>query len=382
MEKKPGPPALRDFFEDKTLALIYRLCHEAPKDTDHTSLIKADHCEKITTGVGRAAILLIRRHRGRCSLQLSGALHGLWKWIQSDFEEDEVIFSIQEHDDLKECADDTTNSNDDLIIDIRLELMFVAPKAEEFRELLELILIDLAETDRKYKKDVARQLVTEIVEYMPPEQSDTWVTYSSDNPRSGALTQKVKGESGEFEARDRRQTTALLDRTEKQQFVALMMRLVESTVPYITDEINDHNERVDAEFSDLFIESAATPLVRLSTIYERKVKILDARSYRMLLLKYREYIEQDFKSEIVIAKNEEIDRHSLNVSHSNIVSNSDLWSVVVEFCNLLKTEDLHIFQKASAMLLRILSEYTDDIHGIEAGKVSASLRRRTKRVSD
>ena len=191
MNQKPGPPGLRDFFDDKTLGLVYRLCHDDREDSGGNPSIHDDHCEKIANGVGRVAILLIRRHRGYCSLQLSGAMHGLWRWIESKFEQDEVVFSIQEKDIFEEIADDTTNSNDDLIIDIRLELMFVAPKKEEFRELLELILIDLADTDQKYKKDVARQLVTEIVEYVPPEEVDTWITYSSDDPRSGALAEGI-----------------------------------------------------------------------------------------------------------------------------------------------------------------------------------------------
>jgi hypothetical protein len=380
--KKPGMPSLHDLFNVTTLDLVCRLCHAKDDSGSDNNSIRADRCKKISTAIGKAAILLVRKHRGYCSLRLCGALHGLRKWIESEFNEDEVLFLVNDHDELKESADDMSTCNGDLMISIRTTARFTTPDLAEFRELLELILADLTNTDKRYKRDITRQLVTEIIEYVPPCESDALVTFSADDPRSGSQQGDTAQRSRLDGSRSTKQTTSLLDRTEKQQFVALMMRLVESSMPYISDELYEHNERVDAIFSDLFIESAATPLIRLSTIYERKVKVMDSRSYRVLLLKYRDYIEQDFKTEIIVARNEEIDRHSLNVNHKSIVSNADLWSVVIDFCNLLKTEDLNIFLKASAMLLRILSEYTDDILGIEAEKISASLRRRTARAAD
>ena len=381
-DQRPGPPSLRDFFEDQTLALIYRLCHNEDKSNSEVVSVRNDHCEKVSIGIGLAAILLIRRHRGYCSLRLSGALHGLWKWIDSEFEEDEVIYSVKEHDDLVECAEDLTNSNDDIIVDLRINLMFVAPERECFKELLTRVLKDLAKTDKRYKNDIASQLITEIVEYVPPEESDTFVSYSSEDPRS-TIRRGVESEINKPEStREITASTRLLDTGEKQKFVSLMMKLVESSNNYISDSLDDHNDRIDAAFSDLFIESTATPLVRLSTIYERSAKVLDRRGFRTLLIKYRQYIEDDFENEIVIARSEEIDRHSLNVTHRNVVTETDLWSLVVAFCNLLKKEDVTIFLEASSLLLRILSQFTDDIHEIQAGKISAGLRRRTKRISD
>lgn len=381
-DKKPGLPSLRDFFEDKTLGLIYKLCHDENKRNLGVNSIRDDHCEKISIGIGLAAILLIRRHRGHCSLRLSGALHGLWQWLDSEFEEDEVIYSVQEHDDLVECAEDLTNSNDDIIVDLRINLMFVVPERDDFKELLTLVLKDLAETDKRYKKDVASQIITEIVEYVPPAESDAFISNSTDDSRSTIRRGTESGISKPESTREIAASTSLLDTSEKQKFVSLMMKLVESTNNYIEDSLGDHNDRIDAEFSDLFIESTATPIVKLSTIYERSVKVLDRRGFRTLLIKYRQYIEDDFENEIVIARSEEIDRHALNVTHRNVVTETDLWSLVVAFCNLLKKEDVNIFLEASALLLRILSQFTDDVHEIQAGKISAGLRRRTKRISD
>jgi hypothetical protein len=253
---------------------------------------------------------------------------------------------------------------------------------KEIALLISLIIKDLTDTNAKYKSKIAKEVANEIKDFTFREVSPFQVTSSLERPNNYITLDETNRCQERDDSSTKSPTTKILDRPEKQQFISLIIKLVESSSKYISSALDEQNYEVKTSNRILLDDTPATSLIKLGATYERSVNVKDKKSYRTLLLKYQQYILEDFKSDILVVKGSEFARYALSSDHKEIVKNIDLWTSIIDYCKMLTADDLEIFLDAAILLLRILSDFTDDTYGIKAAMIGASLRRCTKRIDD